>query len=524
MADLTQDSNFLEFIKKQNNPAAQFGLDIPQVPQVEAQVPQAAEQPQAFNAGNIEVPTDLGLGVPSMLDPTAETGDLPGTGMGILETLKESSVFADRGPSQAAQNIGAAIAKKEEPTRVATSADFTAPTGPTSTPAQQSQLPSTQPADAGLMGSPQVAQPSVPTSTFDVDQGSVTVPSGLAQQTIQDSLTPATPMTTTQPVTASGIPLAQFLSGEAIPEAGLAAESPLFSSESRGISGEAGRDVMAQESAARMAGTFSPAGTGRAVSDRERRMATGEGTSMADLTDMAKANERGASPRDVARGQKVANALGVDLKTGKPLASQEGGQEPMTRAEALAERKFQAELAQNNRQWEASEAEKAAELATGEKETAQARQKSIERMDSQLSFLKKSAIEMAELQDWSTEGFAGWFAEKLPLDTSAAQVNRLATSFQGNAFLRSIIDSKSLGATFGALSDTEGNKITAAETTLMDTKQGNEARMRAAKQIIDTIESAKARAMKEQGSGSQQQSPPSGNVPSVEGVTITAIS
>jgi hypothetical protein len=131
---------------------------------------------------------------------------------------------------------------------------------------------------------------------------------------------------------------------------------------------------------------------------------------------------------------------------------------------------------------------------------------------------------MAGLQDWSTEGFAGWFAEKLPLDTSAAQVNRLATSFQGNAFLRSIIDSKSLGATFGALSDSEGNKITAAETTLMDTKQGNEARMRAAKQIIDTIESAKARAMKEQGSGSQQQSPPSGNVPSVEGVTITAIS
>jgi len=181
-------------------------------------------------------------------------------------------------------------------------------------------------------------------------------------------------------------------------------------------------------------------------------------------------------------------------------------------------------LARKDRDFAAGQAEKAAEVAAVEKETAQARQKSIERMDSQLSFLKKSAIEMAGLQDWSTEGFAGWFAEKLPLDTSAAQVNRLATSFQGNAFLRSIIDSKSLGATFGALSDSEGNKITAAETTLMDTKQGNEARMRAAKQIIDTIESAKARAMKEQGSGSQQQSPPSGNVPSVEGVTITAIS
>ena len=56
----------------------------------------------------------------------------------------------------------------------------------------------------------------------------------------------------------------------------------------------------------------------KAVSDRDRRAARGDGISMADQTDMAKANARGASPREVARGNQVANALGVDLKTGQP--------------------------------------------------------------------------------------------------------------------------------------------------------------------------------------------------------------
>jgi len=38
---------------------------------------------------------------------------------------------------------------------------------------------------------------------------------------------------------------------------------------------------------------------------------------------MAKANARGASPREVARGNQVANALGVDLKTGQSLQENE---------------------------------------------------------------------------------------------------------------------------------------------------------------------------------------------------------
>ena len=57
----------------------------------------------------------------------------------------------------------------------------------------------------------------------------------------------------------------------------------------------------------------------QAMSDRDRRAARGDDISMADQTAMAKANDRNATPREVARGNQVANALGVDLRTGQPL-------------------------------------------------------------------------------------------------------------------------------------------------------------------------------------------------------------
>jgi hypothetical protein len=60
----------------------------------------------------------------------------------------------------------------------------------------------------------------------------------------------------------------------------------------------------------------------QAVSDRDRRAARGEGISVADRTAMAKANARGASPSEIARGNKIADELGVDLKTGQPLETE----------------------------------------------------------------------------------------------------------------------------------------------------------------------------------------------------------
>ena len=58
---------------------------------------------------------------------------------------------------------------------------------------------------------------------------------------------------------------------------------------------------------------------GKAVSDRDRRAARGEGMSDADRRDIAKASMPGASVGDIARGAKVAALNGIDPKTGKAI-------------------------------------------------------------------------------------------------------------------------------------------------------------------------------------------------------------
>lgn len=134
----------------------------------------------------------------------------------------------------------------------------------------------------------------------------------------------------------------QYMRGEDTPEAttfqGTDFQGRLRqfeSPEARQANIEAGQASFEQASADREQRAAQQFGQARGPdsTDRGRRMATGEGTSTADLADMAKANARGASPSDIARGQKVANSLGVDLKTGKP----KGG---MTFEQKLASDKF----------------------------------------------------------------------------------------------------------------------------------------------------------------------------------------
>lgn len=81
--------------------------------------------------------------------------------------------------------------------------------------------------------------------------------------------------------------------------------------------------VYSQDSAAREARLENKPDFNTAVSDRDRRAARGEGTSMADLVDMAKGNAKDASPRDVARGAKVAEELGINPLTGNKVADEE---------------------------------------------------------------------------------------------------------------------------------------------------------------------------------------------------------
>jgi hypothetical protein len=67
------------------------------------------------------------------------------------------------------------------------------------------------------------------------------------------------------------------------------------------------------------------------VTDRDRRAARGEGISDADRRDIAKANMSGASASDIARGMKVADLNGLDLRTGQPVKTDK----PMTEKEQL---------------------------------------------------------------------------------------------------------------------------------------------------------------------------------------------
>ena len=62
---------------------------------------------------------------------------------------------------------------------------FTQPTGPSSTAIRAAQIAATLPDDSGLMGAPGIQGTGIPTTTLNIDGGSVTVPQALADQTFQ---------------------------------------------------------------------------------------------------------------------------------------------------------------------------------------------------------------------------------------------------------------------------------------------------------------------------------------------------
>ena len=112
--------------------------------------------------------------------------------------------------------------------------------------------------------------------------------------------------------TAGGQPLAEFLAGDD------AAPSQQLDAQGRMIDPNVDRSSFEQASADREARQAARPDFGTAVSDRDRRAARGDDISDADRRDIAKANRQGASASDVARGEKVAAANGIDLKTGRP--------------------------------------------------------------------------------------------------------------------------------------------------------------------------------------------------------------
>jgi len=247
------------------------------------------------------------------------------------------------------------------------------------------------------------------------------------------------------------------------------------------------RSSFEQKSADREARQAARPDFGTAVSDRDRRAARGEGISDADRRDIAKAQSPNASASDRARGMKVAEKAGLDWRTGQPLKQEKetGG---LTDYQAITAQQRQTEID--------------LKIAEGMEEKEAKREVAYEESRSNVrstqdSFdkLRPVAEEIALLSGSKfTEGALGWTASKLPFSTDAAQIERLTTEFEGSAFLQGLIDAKAKGATFGALSEREGDRILGQWGKITSPKSTNEERIRAVNSMLESIQRSSERA------------------------------
>ncbi len=259
--------------------------------------------------------------------------------------------------------------------------------------------------------------------------------------------------------TVGGASLSEFLSGQAMPERGFTQEeSPLGG---RGVT--LTQDQMNELSAQREARLDARLPGDQAVSDRERRAARGDGISMADQTAMAKANARGATPREVARGNQVANALGVDLPTGQPLQATGGltfDQQLALRKQNFAEGKFDYELAKD------AQATYTAGIEASQKATTEEAQADTagRTMVSAISNMNDAMTRMGGRSgEFFGSGFFGKASSFIP-GTSAYDQVADVEFLQSNVALNAMSELKELSPTgstgFGALSEKELRVLT----------------------------------------------------------------
>ena len=166
--------------------------------------------------------------------------------------------------------------------------------------------------------------------------------------------------------TAGGQPLAEFLAGND------AAPSQQLDAQGRMIDPNVDRSSFEKESAAREARQAARPDFGEAqtraagtVTDRERRAARGDDMSDADRRDIAKANQRGASASDIARGDKVAALNGIDRKTGKPLEGVSGKELAETGKIRAETAKILSEIGEKSTELDLSPAEQSRDKTAG---------------------------------------------------------------------------------------------------------------------------------------------------------------
>jgi hypothetical protein len=203
-----------------------------------------------------------------------------------------------------------------------------------------------------------------------------------------------------------------------------------------------------QESKAREARLAARPDFGDAVSDRERRAARGEGISMADRTAMAKANARGASPSEIARGNKIADELGVDLRTGQSLQPAGGltfEQQLALRKEQRAGREEVRSVAEQEREWEQTQGE--------------ARQERMDEMNTEIGSLTSIIGQAENISGVATEagrqvgaGTTGFFSPiKWIGGTTAADLAGNLETIKSDAFVANITEMRQNSPTGGAV-------------------------------------------------------------------------
>ncbi len=186
---------------------------------------------------------------------------------------------------------------------------------------------------------------------------------------------------------------------------------------------------------------------GEAVSDRDRRAARGDGISMADQVDMAKANARGATPREIARGNQVANALGVDLKTGQPLQATGG----LTFDQIMKLEEFDFKRGQ-----EAYKRSQDDLIAQGKKTEAFEQDSALLRQVSgdagRIGRLTNEAIGLTT--EPGTTALSGSLLKLLP-GSNANQLEAVLEVLQSKVALDRLMEVKKTGATLGQVSEKE---------------------------------------------------------------------
>ena len=259
--------------------------------------------------------------------------------------------------------------------------------------------------------------------------------------------------------TVGGASLSEFLSDQAMPEQGFTqAERPLGG---RGVT--LTPDQMNKLSAQREARLDARPDFGEAVSDRDRRAARGDGISMADQVDMAKANDPDATPREVARGNQVANVLGLELKTGQPSVTAGGltfDQQLALRKQNFAEGKFDYELAKD------AQATYTAGIEASQKATTEEAQADTagRTMVSAISNMNDAMTRMGGRSgEFFGSGFFGKASSFIP-GTSAYDQVADVEFLQSNVALNAMSELKELSPTgstgFGALSEKELRVLT----------------------------------------------------------------